>query len=388
LLVALEPFIVAFADAAGEYLAAALQTLGAVLQPIADLLGFLGPALGPVIAGIYAANKAVELAKVAWGLLNTVMKANVFVQIGVIIATLAILIIQNWDAIQAKLVEVWTFIEETAKTIWAHIQSAIIDPIVKVWNEIVRIWDLIKSTFKNAGDSINATVSGWVNGIGNWFANLGTSMTSHIRDSLNSVGGFFRDLPGKILSFIKGIPGMFVNLGRDIISGILRGLGNLGSAILNKLKTAVSNAWDSVLSFFGIHSPSTLAAEAGRNIVAGLVQGIDRSADTAVRSAAAMAAAVGNELTGASGTLAMSTDLAASGAGLPGTLPVSAAVSGLTTAASAAVRGGDGAKTVIVNVQSLSLNVAGNLDPTNPTAYRQTIVRIKDAVRNLDKEYA
>jgi hypothetical protein len=170
----------------------------------------------------------------------------------------------------------------------------------------------------------------------------------------------------------------------------LRGLGNLASALWNKLKEAVSSAWNSVLDFFGISSPSKLAAEAGEFIVAGLARGIDRNADLAVTAAANMAAAVGNELTGASGTLAANVAVAASTTGLPRGAALNTAAS-LAVPASA-VRGGDGAAaatgaSTTIHVENLTLQVAGNLDPTNPVGYRNTIKRIKDDLRNLDKEY-
>jgi phage-related protein len=391
ILVAIEPLVVAFADAVGTYLAVALQAIAPVLQLVADVLGFLGPSLGPVIAGVYALNKAIAAAQIVWRALNVVMDQNPFILIAAAIITLALLIIQNWDSISAFLTGVWTAIEEAAKTTWAHIQSAIIDPIVNIWNKIVEVWNTIKSVFSNAGTTIwNNVVSLW-NTIKNVFTSAGDAIVGSVRTMFNNVVDFFKRLPGQVWDFVKSLPGKFLQLGEDIVAGILRGLGNLASALWNKLKDAVSSAWDSVLDFFGISSPSKLAAEAGEFIVMGLVRGIDRSSDAAVQAAANMAAAVGNELTGASGTLAMQTDLAANGAGLARVLPQAGTLAAptATAATAAAVRGGDGAAAGArsVVIQNLTLQVAGNLDPTNPVAFRGTIVRLKEAIRNVDQEY-
>lgn len=388
ILVRLEPLITAFADAAGTYLAGALQVLGVVLKPIADLLGFLGPALGPIVAGMYAANKAVNAAKAVWGALNAVMNGNPFIAIAGAIIALVILIIQNWDTISAVLAAGWQWISDLAVTVW----TAISDFFTGIWTSITTAvttaWNAIGSFFTQKWTEIKTSAVNLWNGLLDFFKNIGVTIGNTIKNSWNAVLDFFKSLPGKIWDFVSSLPGKFLDLGKNIVLGILRGLGNLASALWNKLKEAVSSAWNSVLDFFGIGSPSKLAAEAGGFIVDGLVRGIDRSASRAVAAAASMAAAVGNELTGASGTLAQSVDLAASSSVIPNALTTTAATA-LTTATPTAARGGDGAVTpTIVNVQNLTLQVAGNLDPTNPTAYRQTIVNLKDAIRKIDKEYA
>jgi phage-related protein len=388
LLVGIEPLVTAFADAVGPYLSGVIQTFGAVLQPVADLLGFLGPALGPVVAGIYAANKAVDAAILVWRGLNIVMNANPFLVIAAAIITLVILIVQNWDSIAAFLSDIWTWIKDLAVTVW----TAISDFFVGLWNTITTAistaWNAIGDFFKNTWNSISNGIKNAWNAIGDFFESTWDKLSSGVKDVVTKVVNFFRELPGKIVDFIKGLPQKFLDLGRDIVSGILRGLGNLASAIWKKLKDAISSAWDSVLDFFGISSPSKLAAEAGENIVAGLVRGIDNSTSSAVRAAATMAQAVGNELTGASGTLALQADLAAKGSVLTDPL-AGGSVLATAPAATAVTRGGDGAtagRTIII--ERVDVHVQGNLDPTNPTAFRRTMVRLKDELRNLDKEYA
>lgn len=384
-LTAIEPLITAFADAAGTYLAGALQVLKPVLEGVATVLGFLGPALGPVIAGIYAANKAIGAAKVVWQGLNAVMKSNPFLQIAVIIITLVLLIIQNWDSISAFLSGIWQDIQQTATAIWTGIR----DFFVGIWNDIKNTFNTIitsiRDFFVGIAQDIAAQWNALWTGVGNFFSNIGNTIKNQVKSFVDTVVNFFRELPGKVWDFVKSLPEKFWNLGKDIVSGILRGLGNLASALWTKLKNAVSAAWDSVLDFFGIGSPSKLAAEAGKNIVAGLVRGIDNSADSAVRAAANMAQAVGTELTGASGTLATTVKMNSDTSGLPKGFAMDVATNGL---ASVPVRGGDGAtasRTIVVD--NVNVYVQGNLDPTNPTAFRNTMVRLKNELRDLDKEY-
>jgi tape measure domain-containing protein len=65
----------------------------------------------------------------------------------------------------------------------------------------------------------------------------------------------------------------FINLGNDIINGITVGLSNFG-AIKSAIGNMVSNMVDFFKGLLGIHSPSTVFAEFGKNIVEGLANGL------------------------------------------------------------------------------------------------------------------
>lgn len=387
ILVALEPFIVAFADAVGVYLAGAIQLVAPIFQAFAEIIGFLGPALGPVIAGIYAANKAVTAAAIVWRALNVVMAANPFLVIAAAIITLVILIIQNWDSISSYLSGIWNDISTQAVAIWEGIRNF----FVRIWTEIkdsaVELWNTVTGFFAQKWNEIKSTASTIWNAVVNFFAGIWDDIKNGVGGFTRSVLQTFRDLPGKVLDFLKSLPGKLANWAGDLISGIVRGLGNAAYKIWQKLKQIIGDAWDNVLGFFGISSPSKLAAEAGENIVDGLVRGLDTSANSAVTAARNMAEAVGSELTGASGSLAATVNFGANTGSLPEQFMAAGAINGSTT--NAAVRGGDGAtasRTVVI--EKVDVYVQGNLDPTNPVAFRQTMVRLKDGLRNLDKEYA
>lgn len=388
LIVDLSPLLVAMAETVGTLLAGAWAAFGAVLGPVAELLGFLAPVLGPIAGAIYATNAAVNAAKVAWAALNTTMKANPFILIAGLIIGLVILIIQNWDTIGPKLMEIWTWIKDAAASVWGWINDVIVQPIKDAIQWIKDVWT-------ETGNDIKQT---WTD-IQNWadrtWSGIGRFITDHLQRAKDKVGQivsgivkFFMDLPGKVLNFLKSLPGKLANWAGDLINGIIRGLGDMAYKIWQKLKDIVSRAWDSVLSFFGISSPSKLAADAGQNIVMGLVSGMEKMTGAAVDAAATMAAEVGNELTGASGTLAKTVNFSANTSGLPDNFGMTAALQGPAGSLASATRGGDGAtasRTVII--EKVDVYVQGNLDPTNPVGFRQTMVRLKDELRSLDKEY-
>ena len=81
----------------------------------------------------------------------------------------------------------------------------------------------------------------------------------------------------------------WLQLGRDIINGVIRGLEAAGSALWDAITNIARGAFNSVKSFFGISSPSKLMRDQiGKQIPAGMAQGIDEGADEVEESMTAL----------------------------------------------------------------------------------------------------
>lgn len=153
-----------------------------------------------------------------------------------------------WRTISAVLSGVWNVIRSVfngvlsfVRWVWNAVKSAIIDPIsaavAAVWNKIIGIK--------------NAVVDG-VNKAWNWLK------------------GKFND---------------FVNAGKDLINGLVQGIGGAKDAVVNKVKEIASGALDAVKSFFGIKSPSRVMAQMGGYMMQGMRQGIEKAGDAVVNAA-------------------------------------------------------------------------------------------------------
>jgi phage-related protein len=352
------------------------------LKPIADLFGFLGPALGPVIAGIYAMNKAVAAGKIVWAALNVILDANPFLKIAAVIITLALLIIQNWDSISAFLSGVWTWISNLANTVWTAIGDFFVFIGTKIADFFVFIWTKISDFFVGIWNFIKNTAVGVWNSILNFFVSIGTTIGNAIKNAFNAVVDFFQKLPGRIAGFFGEMVDKALQFGKDIISGIVRGLGNAAKWIWDKLKSIVSNAWDSVLDFFGISSPAKEGIWAGEMIGRGLAQGIAGSVGVVAKAAATLSEAVqfaspAFDPTSPSGMTFQ--------AGTAASTPVGLA---LPATASATGRNGTTAGATTIYVDNVTQNVAGNLDPTKPVEWRKAMVNMKDGLRKVENDYA
>jgi hypothetical protein len=118
------------------------------------------------------------------------------------------------------------------------------------------------------------------------------------------VVSFFASLPRRILGAIGNVGSLLYNVGKDIVQGLINGIKDaIGEAVgaVSGAANAVKNTFKSIL---GIHSPSTVFAMYGKNIVQGLSVGIDRNSGIAQSS-------VSNMLGGYSASIPFSGSLSA-----------------------------------------------------------------------------
>ena len=100
----------------------------------------------------------------------------------------------------------------------------------------------------------------------------------------------------KGVQFLAGLGGRMMAIGRGIITGLVRGIRNAGSAVWNALRRIVMGGIDNVKSLLGINSPSRLFMQIGGFTGEGMALGIEgqqRRVGGAARKLAAGAAAAG-----------------------------------------------------------------------------------------------
>lgn len=280
--------------------------LSPVISNLATAFSLLGVAMGAmkvarfvsefggIRAGIEGARKATVLhtiatklaamATQAWTaaqwLFNAAMAANPIALVIIAVAALiaiGILLWQHWDKVKA-----------VVNALWQGIQAA---------------WDGIVNIFMWAKDRIWAFISEW--GI-LFLGPIGfiIKFRDEIGDALGKVVGFFTELPGKILGFLgnlvsgageklgeligwfSGLPGRLLEaigdigskmlqLGKDIVQGIINGVGNLAGALADKIRSVITAPLGAVGRFLGADSPSKLFKFYGESVVQGMQKGLD-----------------------------------------------------------------------------------------------------------------
>lgn len=151
-------------------------------------------------------------------------------------------------------------------------------------------WGNIGKFFSEAFLGVFSLIAGLIEGI-DWYS-VASSLTSGLIDFITNVdwlkligtlaellisfvGGAVEVLLGAIGGLFDGLYNAFSSIGLDSIAGFFKGIGdalkNVGTWIKDHIVDPVVNA---VKNFFGIHSPSTVFADIGDNLIAGLFNGI------------------------------------------------------------------------------------------------------------------
>jgi hypothetical protein len=140
-------------------------------------------------------------------------------------------------------------------------------------------------------DLVNG-ITGWLSKLGaipGWFLGWFKKAASAVSSATGSIISTVRGLPGRISSALGNLGGLLYDRGRQIVQGLVNGIQSAADWLIqvaSHLAAEVSGAFASVL---GIASPSKVFIEHGMNIVAGLVAGMQGESGYATRAAAGLA---------------------------------------------------------------------------------------------------
>lgn len=209
-----------------------LLVKGSVLAVIGGIGKFLGmakylatalPFLGQIImflakGALLALGKAFLFVGRMVMMAGQIMLANPIIALIALIAAGVYLIYRNWETIGPFFVNLWN----TVKTAFSAAWAAIISGLSTAWG------------------NIKATFSG-------------------------------------ILSYFSGLTTQFFNFGKNLIQGLINGIGSMAGAIAEKARGIADSVKNTVKGAFGINSPSRVFAEYGKFNMQGLAQGMDKS---------------------------------------------------------------------------------------------------------------
>lgn len=309
-------------------LVSAFQQLSDVLGPIVtgviqflvDALGFLaenGQTLLPVIAAVAAAFMAwqaipgiLNLVTVAQAALNMVMAANPAVIVIALIVALVAALVTLWstnEGFRNAVIAAWDAISSAAATVWGAIVEFFTVTVPGAIQALIGWFASLPGSIAGFLGSVVSSVASFVGSVVSGAASAGSGFLNNIASFIGSVpgrvAGFLGSVIGNVASFVgqmasnaisaasqfasnlisglSSIPGLVVSIGSNIVEGIASGIRNAGGAILDALMGGVNSAIDSVKSFLGIHSPSTLMRDLigvnmGRGAAIGVSLGWDR----------------------------------------------------------------------------------------------------------------
>ena len=188
-----------------------------------------------------------------------------------------------WDGIKAIFEGVWNVIKLITKAVWEFIWGLISSIVTKIYNWISEKFTAIRNFVSEIWNSIKSIISSVL-------SNIWSTVKSKVSDIYNAVSEWFGKIPGKIrevwsdaVSYLSGIN--LYSIGRDIIWGLVNGIGSMASAVWENAKSIARGIGNSIKSALSINSPSKLTTSFGRFIGQGLYLGMDKEETNVFNSA-------------------------------------------------------------------------------------------------------
>lgn len=123
--------------------------------------------------------------------------------------------------------------------------------------------------------AFNALIT-FINAFSDAIDQRGPELKAAVSKLVNSIANF---LFGDIANVAGEIGSYAMSIGGNIIDGIMRGINNAKSAVINMMYNLASSCLDTVKSFLGIHSPSRKFAEVAKFMMLGMSKGLGDNED-------------------------------------------------------------------------------------------------------------
>jgi hypothetical protein len=264
-----------------------------------------------------ATTRIVTAVTKAWAIaqriVNGVMKANpIMLAVTAIMAlvgafvyayrkseTFRRIVDKSWGAIKTATGAVWGFLKRITVATWNAIKTAVTAPARAIGAAVRGAWNALRSATRTAWNAIKSAISGvWnniksnvksatgsvKNAIGDAWAwvkgktsDLWGAFVGIIRDKISDAVAKVREIKGKVTGAFSGASDWLVNIGQNILNGLVRGLETARQWVIDKIRQVTDSIPDWVKRRLGISSPSKVFDAIGRNVGLGLARGIARS---------------------------------------------------------------------------------------------------------------
>lgn len=246
-----------------------IQVAWTIIVLIFDLIkGYIENVLIPVFNTIWTAVKFVW-DKIYEGLMwlwNTVLKPiwdliisyinNILLPVW---RKIADVVKSVWNKVSAGISAAWNFIKPIFEAVWNYITETLVPIFTKIWNTVKNVFTKVWSFISGAWDKVKAgfdKVKGWI-----------TNLIS-----------VFTGIKDKITGAFSGAGKWLVDIGKDIINGLMDGaksiLKKIGEIFLKVIPGWIKDPFKKAL---GIKSPSKVFAGYGQNIIEGLAGGLEKA---------------------------------------------------------------------------------------------------------------
>lgn len=298
--IAIMPSIVSLISMLGDAFTMLSPVIGMVLGAVLPLITTLVSQLAPIIINLVTSIMpplisifSMVIAAIAplitqiLGVLIPVIQALMPVVVTVF-GVIAQIITAAMQIVQGIIQVVTGIISGNWSQVWAGIQNI----FGGIWNTIVAVvsgaiqivWSVIQAGMAIVG----SVVSSVLGGIGSFFADTWTNITNGVSGFIAGFLGFFNDLPGKIMGALSGASTWLLDVGKNIVQGLIDGAKGMIDSAVNAIKDVGGAMLDGVKGFLGIKSPSRrfryeVGQQVGEGARLGILDKVKATAEAAKR---------------------------------------------------------------------------------------------------------
>ncbi|MGE7191755.1 phage tail protein [Lysinibacillus fusiformis] len=228
----------------------------------------------------------------------TTLFNNLVTTIAQFVSTLVSKIVEYFNSLKETIVKILTSVRNQIVSIWTYIRDTVVNFALTLWNGA-------KKHFTNGKDAVVSVVRTAKDNIVDWFQRAKEQTIDRVIGLWEGVKNWIGKLPGKfqemkedVLEKVRSID--LYQIGKDIVQGLINGVGSMFSALGTKAKELAGKAEQAIKEKLGIASPSTVTFDAGIDTGQGFINGIDNMIKRARQKAAALASATANAMNGTS----------------------------------------------------------------------------------------
>ncbi|AHG24247.1 tail length tape measure protein [Mycobacterium phage Benvolio] len=275
---ALTPAFTTLASTLGTLLTGALQALGPILTQVATLLGGVIKtaldSLQPILPGLIQNFATLSSTLVTQLGPFLPQLATAFGQlVGAVIQLAPMIMSQLVPAfiqLVPKIAELMPSVVSLVQS-FANLMPVILplaSALLSVAGAVIQVGVSIGGALIGALANLTGIITGVIAKVSEWVASFA--------NGAQTIAAKAAELPGMIQSALANLMSIGLEAGKNLVQGLINGIGSMISAAVGKAKELASGVASAVTNFLGIHSPSRLFEEFGINTGQGYAIGLDK----------------------------------------------------------------------------------------------------------------
>ena len=192
-----------------------------------------------------------------------------------------------WDDIARVFSGSISSVVNYVKNFASNVTSYFINLFTNGVNAFKNLWAISSTYTQTLVNTVKSLISTMKTTVINLITTLKNSFINVFKSLFNGVKSVVISIKDSIVNTIKSIN--LFQVGKDIIQGLINGIGSMASAVWNKAKSVAKGIGDGIKGVLKINSPSKLTTQFGEWTGEGLAIGMDKTLDMVKKAATGLA---------------------------------------------------------------------------------------------------